>query len=216
MNRIAVLALAASLAGCATVSSQKPVFAPAPDKTALAGVYEMHGDKGEITLLVRRHDAASYEAYLYNPEAPFQQGLAAEFNAVPMGHGDYVLQVGCLATRKDDEGGRWETAPPGFQYWTLTAARAHDDYWLGFVLTDAAADALTAKYHQPRDKDGIKLTALSPQTAQSFFADWAQMQMSEGGDHVFPVEKKLDWDKPSDAPQFDHPRTCREIAKSAG
>jgi hypothetical protein len=206
-----VLALAAALAGCATVSSQKPVFAPAPDKSVLQGVYEMHGDKGAITLSVRRRDAATYEAFLFDPEGAHEQGLAAEFNAVPLGHGDYVLQVGCLASRKDDGKGKWEMAPT-VQYWTLAAARPDGDYWLGFNLSDDAATALSAKYRQVHDKDGLKLDGLAPARANAFFADWLAMQFAEGGDTLLPILKKHE----GLASQSAHPMTCRDVAKGAG
>jgi hypothetical protein len=210
MNRIVVLALAASLAGCAMVSSQKPVFPQAPDKSALAGLYKMLGDKGAITLLVRRHDASSYEAFLFAPDQPYEEGVAAEFSAVPLGAGDYVLQVSCLASRKEDGKGPWEIPVSGFQYWTLATARPHGDYWLGFNLTDNAANALSAKFKQVHDSDGIKLEGLPTDRALAFFSDWLGMQIAEGGDRMIPVARKLD---PSTDAPFKNPTTCHQVAR---
>ena len=212
MRKLVVLMLAAALGGCATVSSQSPMFAPAPEKSALAGIYGIPGDKGSIDLVVRRRDASSYDAFLFNPEEPHQEGLAAEFSAVPLSGGDYVLQVSCLASRKDDGKGPWEMAPAGFQYWTLAAARPHGDYWLGFNLTNDAADALSAKYKQTHDKDGIKLAGLSPDRARAFFSDWLGMQLAEGGDRMLPVTRKLD-ESETDA-TFKNPTTCRQAMKA--
>jgi hypothetical protein len=214
MNRIVVLALAASLAGCAMVSSQKPVFPQVPNKSALAGVYELYGGKDAITLLVRRHDAASYEAFLFDPNEPHEEFYAAEFSAVPLGAGDYVLQVSCLASRKDDGKGPWEVPLlSGFQYWTLAAARLRGDYWLGSNLTDDAANALSAKFGQVHDRDGgIKLESLPIDRALAFFSDWLGMQIAEGGDRMIPIAKKLD-PLPTSAP-FKNPTTCRQVAQA--
>jgi len=213
MNRIVVLAVAASLAGCAIVSSQKPVFPRASDRSALEGVYKMHGDKGAITLLVRRHDVASYEAFLFDPNEPYEEGVAAEFSAVPLSAGDYVLQVSCLASRKEDGKGPWEIPVSGFQYWTLAAARPHGDYWLGLNLTNDAANALSAKFRQVHDRDGgIKLEGLPIDRALAFFSDWLGMQIAEGGDRMIPIAKKLD-PSPTSAP-FKNPTTCRQVAQA--
>ncbi|HEY1631832.1 MAG TPA: hypothetical protein VGF56_10980 [Rhizomicrobium sp.] len=208
MRGIAVVLLAGALAGCASVSSHDPVFAPAPEKSAFAGVYGIPGEKGAISLLVRRRDASSYEAFLFDPEEPHEEGMAAEFSVVPLGVGDYALQVSCIASRKDDGKGPWEMGPPGFLYWTLAMARPHGDYWLGFNLTDAAAAALSAKYKQTHGEHGIELAGLPPDRARAFFSDWLGMQIAEGGDRVLPVMKKLD--ASSDDAQFKNPTTCRQ------
>ncbi|MGH6872251.1 MAG: hypothetical protein ACREHE_12160 [Rhizomicrobium sp.] len=206
-------AVAMALAGCMTVSSLKPVFPPgmAANRSSLEGDYTLHGEKGDILLTVVRRDAATYDAYLFKPEAPYTEGLAVEFNAVPLRNGDFAIQTVCLASLDDGGDGKWKHLEPENPYWTLAAARPHGDYWLGFNLSDDAANMLAAKYGQNQDKDGIKLAGLAPDRATAFFQDWLRAQLANGGDEILPIQRKLHPSTPDDAETMKHPVACRDI-----
>ena len=206
MRRVFAAVAVLALAGCATVSSDQPVFTAemAANKSSLEGQYVVHADKDTIGATVRRHGASAYDVSLYKMQAPYEQGAAIELSAVPLDGGGYVLQVSCLADRNDKDGATWETAT-GYQYWVI-AARAHGDFLLGFDLADATRDVLAAKYHQTATKEGIKLAGLSPDQARGFFGNWTKMQVAEGGESIMSITRKS-----GAIDGADHAVACRDI-----
>jgi hypothetical protein len=212
MGKFALACAGLVLAGCTTVLSDKPVFPPAmaANKSALEGTYTLRGDNGENVVTVKRRDASTYDAIGFGVKPAYREGLAMEFSAVPLGGGDYALQISCLASR--DDNGTWKhESESAYVYWVLAASRAKGDYFVGWDVADADRDALSLKYHQQADKGTLKLSGLSPERAKAFFFDWEQSQLATGGDRVVPVLKALDWDAPKDAPEYDHAIACRDV-----
>ncbi|HTQ13414.1 MAG TPA: hypothetical protein VMH86_06020 [Rhizomicrobium sp.] len=212
MKAAVLVCVGAVLAGCTTVVSDRPVFpaSMAAGGPSLEGAYLVYGENGENVITVSRRDGGRYEAIGFGTRPHYREGLAMEFAAVPLGGGDFALQVSCLASRNDS--GAWnKEKDAAFAYWTLSASRARGDWFAGIIVADADRDALAAKYRLAAGKNALKIDGLSPGRALSFFRDWQAAQLAVGGDRVIPVIRALDWTAPTGEAEFDHPIACRDV-----
>jgi hypothetical protein len=200
------------LAGCGMVISDRPIFPPdaARHASQLAGIYTFKGDEGPVIVSVRQSDDAAYEASVFL-QKDFSQAGALSFSAVPLGNGDYVMQVSCFVDR--DRSGAWKSEAANYLYWILFKARPRGDYWIGWMAGDKATHDVASRYGQQIDKQKgiITLSDLAPGRAKEFFREWSVGVLALGGDLVFPIESATDWTPPANAPEFDHPRACRDI-----
>lgn len=102
------------LTGCTALVSEKPVFAPTDYDTtgALLGHYQEYGGQKQVVVTRGADGELVFLGFESKPvpkkkdskaqdQAIWAQALYAEAAAIPLGGGDYVLQVSCTALAHD-------------------------------------------------------------------------------------------------------------------
>ena len=191
----AALAATAIVSGCTSIVSQRPVFPPAAFATSdnLLGVYAPL-DTGDGEYFVEREGEAGLKIIgLGRSNGVWREAVYIDGAAVPLGDGDYVLQMSCVILWDDKKG--WAPFPGITQrnyasYALVMQDRRAYTYWL---LRDfSAIDAETfEQYGVARPDSGDSKTrsyiailpkSMSTQRAAAFFRAVAQNAMAKPDD----------------------------------
>ena len=214
IRRVALAACAFALCGCTGLLSEKPLFAPADYDAsgALLGHYAiMKGDTTEGVIVSRGAGGGLVFVGLKSvpgkakDETTWVQTIYAEGAAVPLGDGDYALQISCSGLVEKGRiyaswfGGRRSPYRQYTAYGVLARDRKADHYWVNANFYSSNDDAQTLIFNRYgiekgtlKNSDGTEVAdtariipaGMPRSTAIALFRDLIAQDMadsSEGG-----------------------------------
>ena len=194
---------AAGIAGCTSIVSQKPIFSDKDFEKSdgVLGIYDALNANPSEEFEVSREGAGKLRAIgLGQDKQKWFQFFYADFSAIPMGGGDYILQVSCSLMREDKG---WKPAP-------VVMTKGYTDF--AFVLKDRRADtywslanfsdvtpALLTRYgvvdpsvRDPKQDNSIRVMpqSMPKEKAIAFFRDVAADVMNNANGNPGIVERR--------------------------
>jgi hypothetical protein len=194
---------AAGIAGCTSIVSQKPIFSDKDFEKSdgVLGIYDAQTTNPSEEFEVTRESAGKFRAIgLGQDKQKWFQFFYADFSAIPLGGGDYVLQVSC-SLMADDKG--WKPAPTamtkGYSDFALVLKdRRVNAYWSLANFQDTTP-ALLARYgavdpsvRDPKQDSSIRIlpASMSKEKAIAFFRDLAADTMNNANGNPGIIERR--------------------------
>lgn len=226
------------LSGCTSLVSEKPVFEPADYDTSgsLAGHYRVVGDAGQVVITANpdgRLTLFGFQTVKAKKRAKDNtetrvQALYADAAAIPVGNGDYALQISCAALADKDKdyaswlGGKDSRWRDYSAYGVIAQDRQQDHLWFSanFYRSTDELDRLFDRYgvKPAPDSRGIRIlpAAMSRSAAGALFRDLIAREMAPGGGgelfHREDREGRLTADE-EQALRIKDSTTCRRLQR---
>ncbi len=228
------IALVGSLAACTSIVSQKPIFSDKDFEKSdgVLGIYDALNSNPSEEFEVTREGAGKLRVIgLGQDKQKWFEFFYADFSAIPMGGGDYILQVSCSLMRDDKD---WKPAPVAMtkgytDFAFVLKDRRADTYWSLANFSDVTP-ALLARYgavdpsvRDPKQDNSIRIlpAGMAKEKAIAFFRDVAADAMNNGNGNPGVIERRTSGPQAID-PKSDEakaivvrtPQQCQSLTRN--